>query len=106
MRSRGIIMLSCDGARSGSAWSCTGGGMVRLLDNRDEPQPITGIERASTRLGVLRRSHSRTEYALRVRLKPKRLDISWRGIVRESFELRMSLAGVVAEALDIPGLEE
>src|SRR5438445_59030 len=38
-------------ARAGSA----GAQVVRLLDNRDGPQPITGIERVSTRLRVLRK---------------------------------------------------
>jgi hypothetical protein len=38
-------------ARAGSAWAP----VMRLLDKRDRPQPSIGIERASTRLGVLRR---------------------------------------------------
>ena len=38
-------------ARAGSA----GAQVVRLLDNRDGPQPITGIKRVSTRLRVLRK---------------------------------------------------
>src|SRR5207249_4472203 len=36
-------------------WVC----VVRLLDNRDGPHPITGIERASTRLIVLRKSRNK-----------------------------------------------
>jgi hypothetical protein len=49
----------------------------------------------------LQKSPSRTEYALRLRLRHKRLGIGWRGIVHKSFLQRISLAGVVAETLNV-----